>query len=233
MEIIGYEDSKHMTVMFDDGTISLCSIKNFKTGSVRSDNFKSFHGVGYNGVGTAKKNINGKNTPSYNVWRGMIDRCYGDFNTGNNVVYNDCFVCDEWHNFQVFDKWYNENYYQIDGRKMQLDKDILLKGNREYSPQNCVFVPSNINVLFRSSKNRGKYPIGVTEHTANRYRASTINQFTNKKVYLGLFITPELAFYEYKRYKEQHIKDVADYYKNDIPQKLYEAMYKWEVEITD
>ena len=44
----------------------------------------------------------------------------------------------------------------------ELDKDILVKGNKIYSPDTCCFVPKEVNTVFtkRQSK-RGDYPIGV------------------------------------------------------------------------
>ena len=43
----------------------------------------------------------------------------------------------------------------------------------------------------------------------------------------------EEAFKSYKTFKEKYIKQVADEYKDKIPKKLYDAMYRYEVEITD
>ena len=37
----------------------------------------------------------------------------------------------------------------------------------------------------------------------------------------------------FKYHKERNIKQIADYYKIHIPQKLYDAMYNYEVEIDD
>ena len=54
--------------------------------------------------------------------------------------------------------------------------------------------------------------------------------------HIGVFNSPDDAFYAYKEFKEKHIKEVADRYKRDypkVPQKLYEAMYNYRVEITD
>ena len=51
--------------------------------------------------------------------------------------------------------------------------------------------------------------------------------------YLGLFPNQQEAFYAYKKAKEKYIKEVADLYKNIIPQKVYDAMYSYQVEITD
>ena len=46
-------------------------------------------------------------------------------------------------------------------------------------------------------------------------------------------IPPEEAFRAYKQFKEDYIKQVADEYKDKIPQKLYDAMYNYKVDITD
>ena len=120
---------------------------------------------------------------------------------------------------------------------MNLDKDILVKNNKIYSPNTCVFVPTNINTLFtKSNKSRGKYPIGVFFHKdANKYEAhcSIFYNGKSKLKHLGLYNTIDDAFKVYKESKEANIKQIADEYKDKIPDKLYEAMYKYEVEITD
>ena len=122
---------------------------------------------------------------------------------------------------------------------MCLDKDILNKGNKIYSPDNCIFVPNNINILFvKRDKSRGDYPIGVHYNKyAKKFQAqcSIYNYKENKtkRKHLGYYNTTEKAFKVYKEFKEQNIKDIADYYKEQIPQKLYNAMYEYEVEIDD
>ena len=40
-------------------------------------------------------------------------------------------------------------------------------------------------------------------------------------------------FYTYKEFKEKYIKEVADQYRKYIPKKLYDALYKYQVDITD
>ena len=120
---------------------------------------------------------------------------------------------------------------------MDLDKDILVKGNKIYSPETCMFVPQNINKLFtKSNKIRGKYPIGVYfNKNANKFKAQC-RIFYNGKTQqesLGLYNTIEDAFNAYKQFKEANIKQMADEYKGKIPDKLYEAMYDYKVEITD
>ena len=50
---------------------------------------------------------------------------------------------------------------------------------------------------------------------------------------LGYYDTPQKAFEVYKKFKEKYIKEVADYYKDKIPEKLYDGMYSYKVEIDD
>ena len=62
------------------------------------------------------------------------------------------------------------------------------------------------------------------------------NPFIDKTEELGSYSTPERAFYlGYKPYKEDIIKQVAEieFNKDNITKKCYEAMMKYEVEITD
>lgn len=90
----------------------------------------------------------------------------------------------------------------------------------------------------KRDKTRGEYPIGVDYHKAgNKFRARcNVYDFKIKKLinkHLGLYNTQEKAFEVYKHYKENHIKDVANYYKGLIPERLYNALYDYEVEIDD
>ena len=116
---------------------------------------------------------------------------------------------------------------------MQLDKDILFKNNKIYSPQNCIFVPRVINMLFvKSNKIRGVYPIGVSYNkTNNKYVAHCNAQ--NSTIHLGTYSTSQEAFVVYKKHKEQKIKDIANKFKLKIPKQLYSALVNYEVEITD
>lgn len=206
----------------------------FKRGYVKCPYEKSVHGVGYIGEGKYKVSENGKETEIYRIWRGVLCRCYVSRIHEKHPTYKDCEMCEEWHNFQNFAEWYEENYYEIEGEKMCLDKDILFKGNKLYSPNTCVFVPHNVNSLFTKGDSvRGELPIGVAiDKRQNKYQAQCRNQY-NKRKWLGYYSTPEEAFQVYKNFKENLIKQVADKYKSYIPEKLYNAMYKYEVEIDD
>lgn len=236
--IIKYENNKNILIQFNNGYIKQTSWINIKRDNVNSPFLKTLSNVGYIGVGNYDSS---KNPEAYLHWNHMIRRCYDAYtiNRDKNLTYIDCFVCEEWHCFQNFAEWYEENYYEVEGETMCLDKDILCKSNKIYSPETCVFVPQRINSLFvKADKMRGDYPVGVHYHTKHNWLEVNCCIYKDKKKkqkYLGKFPLnkPFQAFYTYKQFKEQYIKQIADEYKDLIPTKLYEAMYKYEVEIND
>ena len=235
--IVNYSHSNDITVQFQKtGELVKTTYQCFKNGYVKSRFTPSVFGVGYLGYEKAVDE-NGNIIKSYSVWSSMLSRCYSEEFQKKRPTYKDCYVCEEWHNYSNFKKWYDNNYYEIDGERMDLDKDILIKGNKTYSPNTCVFVPQNINTLFiKSNKVRGKYPIGVYfNKNAKKYiaRCWIFNNGKSQQKGLGYYNTPEDAFNAYKQFKENYIKQVAEEYKDKIPDRLYEAMYKYKVEITD
>jgi len=225
VEIIEYFGWRNCTIKFNDGVI----IKNREyqdilKGRVRNFNHKSVYNIGFTGIGEYS---NKKYNKIYIIWSGMLERCYSEKKQQLHPSYIGVTVCEEWHNFQNFAKWYEENY--IEG--FQLDKDILVKGNKIYSPETCCFVPQEINSLFTFNNiNRGEYLIGVNKQI-NKYKAQ-IN-INSKQTHLGMFNTPEEAFQAYKTAKEDYIKEVADRWKDKITEQTYQAMYNYQVEITD
>lgn len=213
---------------------------NFKKGNVSCPYELRVYGVGYLGEGKHKvSGENGKATKCYNTWYRMLERCYDEKFKEKHPTYKNCKVSEEWHNFQNFAEWYSENFYEIEGERMCLDKDILHKGNKIYSPENCIFVPQTINSLFtKSDKTRGDYHIGVSYNKRDKKFVARCNVYDfeenkSKRKHLGCYNTPEKAFESYKQFKEKYIKEIAEYYKNLIPRKLYDVLYNYKVEITD
>lgn len=239
--ITRYGSARDIDVHFPEynWTFKHTAYKEFKSGKIKCPYERRVFGIGYIGEGKYKVSENGKKTKCYRTWQNMLQRCYDEKQRYKNPTYINCEVCDEWYCYQNFAKWYYNNYYEIENEVMSLDKDILCKGNKIYSPENCIFVPNNINILFiKSDKTRGEYPIGIDYNkSSGKFRARcSIYDFKenkNKNEYLGLYDTPEKAFKVYKQFKEKYIKEVADHYKEQIPDKLYDALYNYEVEITD
>lgn len=232
MKIIEYRKSNDITVEFQDEHKYRTNSRydRFKSGNIKNI-YAPFLKCSCNAyLGNTTSKIDKKNKKSYDVWNSMIQRCYLIAYQKHQPTYIGCSVCDEWLCFENFEKWFEENYYEIPNEKVCLDKDILVKGNKIYSPNTCIFVPQNINSLFtKCNVNRGKCPIGVqlTKIKSKPYRAEMRGH------YIGYFETVEEAFQAYKKTKEQHIKEIANEYKDKIPQKLYNALCSYEVEITD
>lgn len=242
MKIIKYNARSDIVVEFQDEYKAKINTTygNFEKGNVKNPYDKEVLGVGYYGQGKYKsRGKDGKQTRAYTTWKSMLIRCYDPYYLDKHPSYRDCMVCEEWHNFQNFARWFEKNYYEIENEKMCLDKDILYKNNKMYSPETCVFVPQRINKLFTKRQNhRGKYLIGISCHKRDNVLNVSCNIYENgkkKTIHLGSFPLnrPFQAFYCYKIFKENYIKQVADEYKDLIPEKLYEAMYNYQVEIND
>lgn len=115
MTIVRYGNANDIDIKFDDGTLlPNRSYKEFKNGIVKNPYMKRVFGVGFFGQGIYSAKINGKNTLAYNCWRFMLKRCYDKKIHIKQPTYANCTVCAEWHNFQNFALWYEENYYQIE-----------------------------------------------------------------------------------------------------------------------
>ena len=209
----------------------------FKNGNIKCPYEPRYYDKGYLGEGKYKVWKNDKTTDEYNIWYNMLKRCYDPKCHKEYPTYKGCRVEDYLLNFQNMGEWIKENYYEIPGEKMCLDKDILCKGNKIYSRDTCIFVPERINTLFvKRDNNRGKDPIGMYQLSSGNYQVQCNNEY-GKYVYLGTYNTKEEAFRVYKEYKEKVIKKVIDSYEGKIPEpyysKLRNAMYNYEVEIDD
>ena len=210
---------------------------NFKNGEIKCPYEPKVYGHGYLGEGKYKTRENGKITDEYDIWHDMLKRCYDPKYQKKKPTYKGCKVEDYLLNFQHMGKWIEDNYYEVPGERMELDKDILCKGNKIYSRETCIFVPQRINSLFtKSDKSRGNSPIGTTPNSSGNYVAQCCDG-NGKKIRLGTYSTKEEAFRVYKQYKENLIKETIDSYKGIIPEPFYSrlktAMYNYEVEIDD
>lgn len=238
-EIIEYNKNNNMKIkIISTGEIIKCNYSDFTKGKIKSHFSPTVFGIGITGLEVIRDE-NNKLINSYKCWHSMIARCYNENLRYKHPTYEEAIVCDDWLFYPNFKKWYDENYYVVRNEKMQLDKDILHKGNKIYSRETCIFVPKYINTLLVNRKNyRGKDPLGVyyNKH-AEKYTAkcNIFDTTTNKSILkrLGYFNNSESAFNAYKRYKEEHIKKMANYYKECIPIELYIALYNWKIEITD
>lgn len=218
MTLIQYVNALNITVKFESGYITKTCYSNFKKGNIKDNFYPIKYNVGFIGYTTTKNE--GKDKKSYKVWNSMLERCYSNKSLIHNPTYKDCTVCREWHCFANFEKWFDENYYEIPNERVCLDKDILVKGNKIYSPETCCFVPSSINSLFTTNKHNGIYYY----KNLNKYSASF------NKQHFPCRQTEELAFNDYKLAKESYIKNIAKKYKERLPLQVYNIIYNYQIE---
>lgn len=225
MTIVKYNNTHDIIVEFNDErkTCVNSDYSSFIKGKVKNPYNKTMYGLGYIGD-TTTINENGDRKHSYYVWKRMMRRCYDNNFHKENPSYKDCYVCDEWLCYANFEKWYNENYYTIKDIVIALDKDIICKGNKCYCPSKCIFVPQEINNLFETKKKIKNLtlPTGISVKDKYYYVHSCSH-------YVGVYKDIDSAKIAYKNFKEQHIKDIANKYKDLIPLKLYNTLYNYEV----
>ncbi len=182
------------------------------------------------GVGVKDTGEYDFNCESYMVWYSMLRRCYSKVSLSRRKTYENCTVVDEWLYFQNFASWY---YSQISCGNYELDKDLLVKGNKLYSGYTCCLIPTCINsFLSLTNSLRGKYPVGVSFHKRIKKFQAQITR-GNGRESLGYFVTEEEAFYAYKKEKEAYAKELAEKWRDKIDPRAYEALMNYTVEITD
>lgn len=140
-----YKTALSVKVEFlDTGFECVTTSRRIRDGNVKDLFFRSVLGVGFLGGSEFKSKVDNRLTEEYSKWSAMIGRCYNkkrsDFKYygGKGVS-----VCERWHNFQNFARWYRENK-PCGLEKAELDKDILGDGSA-YSPENCLIVSQEQN----------------------------------------------------------------------------------------
>ncbi len=142
IKVVEYKNITNVTVEFEvTGYRVTTTGHQIFSGSVKDKLAKTVCGVGF--LGDGKYTGSHENRKPYLIWRSMLHRCY--ITTDHHCTYADCTVVDEWHNFQNFAKWYDENYPHGECG-YELDKDIKVKGNRVYGPETCLFVTKERNL---------------------------------------------------------------------------------------
>ena len=215
--IIEYFNNENCTISFLNG-IKLYKKQyvDIKKGSIKNPYHPSVCGVGYLGIGKYKY----KSYSNFrNVWVNMIRRCYDVKTQEKQPTYKDVTVCEEWYNFQNFAEWFEENY--VEG--FVLDKDIICKDCKIYSPETCLVVPKEINNIFVSGVNK-TYPKGVFK-IGNRFGAQiNINGVVKN---LGCYGSIDEASNCFILAKNNHIKNTAEKWKPLINDKIYNYMVEY------
>lgn len=145
--------------------------------------------------------------PFYKKWQLMLMRCYSEKYKAKGTSYIECLVCEDWLRFSNFKAWMEDQ----DWEGKELDKDLLVRGNKIYSPETCVFISHKINnFIIEASTIRGKYPIGVHKNPGRAgFIAVCCSIETGKQIRLGCYPSPELAHEAWRSFKLEQAKVLA------------------------
>ena len=136
----------------------------------------------------------------------MIKRAYSPKHLAE--CYKAVTVCDEWMTFSNFKKWHDENSAFGD----VLDKDLLVRGNKIYSPSKCLIVNRQVNCFILNNKaSRNGSMIGVYWFKRySKWQAQVSNPFTKKSEYLGYYDNEYEGHMAWKRRKHELACQLAE-----------------------
>ena len=161
-----------------------------------------------------------KRCPIYACWKDMLLRTNQKTNQKTRLIsYTDCTVHPDWLYFSKFLSWAKPRFR--DG--YQLDKDLLVQGNKVYSPETCVFLPRALNCLFRKSSRVGESGVlGVRPKLLSsgkvRYEAHTKGPLGYK--YLGFHSSIEEAHLCWQKHRVLVLEDCIKQYPEIEPKAI-------------
>ena len=232
-KILKYNGSKNVEIQFiNTGYETSATLGNIRNGKVEDRYLPSVRGVGVIGD-KYPITINSVQTKEYVLWKHMLQRCYSDDFKKERPTYEGCQVSENFKSYEYFYEWCHEQV-GFGNEGFHLDKDLLVKGNKVYSENTCVFIPQEVNTLLvKSTALRGKHLIGVSWNKKDKAFVAKARKNKGKSEHLGIFKTEIEAFNAYKQAKEAFVKEQADKWKGKIDERAYNALMNYEVEITD
>lgn len=180
------------------------------------DHSEPVYGFGINDSGyTVYPKVNGKlvRCPFYDRWVNMLGRAFASKESAQKLAYINTTISDSFKYFMDFRRWAEgQGFGSHNKHLVDLDKDILVSGNNEYSTEKCAFVIQRINkIIVTGQGGCGIYPLGVRlENRTGKFVA--VICVHGKPKHLGTYTTPEQAHKAWQLSKAQHIENsVANY----------------------
>ena len=229
--VLTYNDINDVRIKFlDTGYETSVFSNQVRIGSVLDYRKPTIYGVGIVGSKLSKVELESK---VYKTWIRIISRCYNPSFVEKHPTYKDCTVSEDFLYYPTFKEWYF-NQPNHDNKGWIIDKDLLCRdGVKVYSPSTCVFLPPELNSLLTTTKaKRGDLPIGVRLMKGKVGYHADIGM-DGKNFYLGKYNSIDKAFKVYKQAREEYLKAKADKYKDQLCERAYNALYNYEVKITD
>lgn len=219
MHIVKYHNSDKIEVFFPEhGATVTSTYHHFTKGKIVSPYDKTAYSIGCLGEGE----YNNTKSEAYVTWCNILKRSYSNSYQTVQPTYKGTSVSEEWLNFQNFAKWFNENYYTVEGVNVQIEKDLLVKGNKVYSAETCVFVPQEVNIFFSSAKSKeSTLPTGISMVNGKYLVQVGMGKVGNKpKVSKCTFESLDDAKDFYVKCKQERAIQLADKYKDVLDKRV-------------
>jgi hypothetical protein len=153
----------------------------------------------------------------------MTQRCNksGSLQNKHALSYKGTSVSEEFKDPQKFCDWVVQQPGW--GLGYCLEKDVLLRGNREYSAEACVFLPAVINTaIIRSTPKKYTF----IKFSKGKYHLNC--DVGGKKILVTNIETKEAALQLYVTYKEKYLRKLAEEFKSTISVAAYDALLQWK-----
>lgn len=176
-------------------------------------------GIGFNDVSPIS--YGGIHIDSYAAWKNMLKRCYDLKWQSNNKTYVGCSVSSDWLTFSNFKQWFDSRHLA----GWQIDKDLLLPGNKIYSSETCLFVPKSLNSFLTAHDSyRGQYPLGVHYH---KHKGKFVSQISanGSREQIGVYDSPKEAHEAWFKRKIELACEYK-YLCDSIDQRLFEGVLR-------
>lgn len=115
-KIIDYTNRSNVKILIIENNEIRENVRydHLKDGNVKLLYFPSVFGIGY--PGEEGLTLNYSKSKIYKTWKSMLQRCYDIKLKEKYPNYIRAKVCDDWLNYSNFKKWYENNYYEIEGK---------------------------------------------------------------------------------------------------------------------
>lgn len=189
------------------------------------------YGIGKNDMPKGWKRKTKNNNRAYDLWCGMLRRCYSD---KRYKTYKDCYVCDRWLILSNF----IEDLPKIDGyelwlnnpnKHISLDKDIKSNGNNKcYCLEQCVFVSNSDNTI--QSNKTMNYDFTQKEEYRQKMNPKKVVQYDDSMNIIAIYDGIRKAERE-TGISRQTISTCCKFYEMNCNEKEWYKKYKMKPQI--
>lgn len=225
--VLNYKSNVNVTIKFvKTGFVTTTTLIQIQKGTVWDKLSPSLCGVGILGEKYKIKDCFGKFVKEYRVWRSMLTRCYSEDYIKRFPTYDKCEVSNNFKHYEYFYEWcnrqkgFNEDIWH-------LDKDLLIRDNKLYSEETCVFLPEILNLAIVKPKAKD-LPVGVTRIMNSDKFAARISRYNITKN-LGTFNDVTTAHNVYCNAKKEYIVELAETYRDKLDARAYLALIEYKV----